>query len=218
VLRLATAALTAGALVAVAACGGEAPDRAVLRHTGAWYRAQSDAARTRVAAACRAQAAVGARGDTAHDQVRGVDTAALRAELDDAETIIARQRRPLAEVCRAVVPFHTPGLRVRFAGGAKDGGDGTWSVSTISTRPYTIRGRMAPARDGTRVVARRMDGYTARGAVRTDGSFAIPVRFRHVADNTFTVTVTAPGAAVHKLLFMALCTDCLAGTPSPAPS
>src|SRR3954466_13592553 len=129
-VRLATAALTLAATVAaVGACGGDAaPDRGVLRHSGVWYRARPDAARTRVAAACRAQGAPGARGTTARSQLRAIDPGTLRAALDDAETIIARQRRPLADVCRAVVPFHTPGVRVRvrFGGGAKDGGDGTW--------------------------------------------------------------------------------------------
>jgi hypothetical protein len=208
-----------GALTAlVAGCGGDVPDAGVLRHSGAWYRAQTPAERARVAEACRAQAAAGARGRTAREQLRAIDLDELRAALDEAETIIARRRRPLAAVCRAVVPFHTPGLEVRFAGGARDGGDGTWSVSAISTRPYTIRGRIAPARPRARVTARRMDGYTVRGLSGPDGSFALPVRFRRVADNTFTIALDAAPAAPRKVLFTAICLDCLAGSPSSPPS
>jgi hypothetical protein len=218
VLRLATAALIGGAIAAVAGCGGDSPDRGVLRHSGAWYRSRPVSSRTHVAQACRVQVAATAGRGTAREQLRSIHVSELRAALDDAETIIARQRRPLAAVCRDVVPFHTPGLRVRFGGGARDGGDGSWTVEAISTRPYAIRGVMDPARVGARISARRMDGYTVRAAARADGSFVLPVRFRHVADNTFTVTVSAPPAAVHKLLFMALCTDCLAGTPSRPPS
>jgi hypothetical protein len=216
VLRLATSAVAAGVIAAVAGCSDDAPDRGVLRQSGAWYRERPDAARTRVAAACRAQASAEARAGRAREQLRAIDLVTLRDALDDAETIIVRQRRPLAEVCRSVVPFHTPGLRVRFGGGARDGGDGTWSVDAISTRPYAIRGRLSPPSAGARVVARRMDGYTVGAAARDDGTFALPVRFRHVADNTFTITVTAPPAAVHKLLFTAICLDCLAGMPSPS--
>jgi hypothetical protein len=216
VLRLATAAAAAGVIAGIAGCGGAAPDRGLLRHSGAWYRERPDAARTRVAAACRAQASAEARGGRAREQLRAIDLGTLRDALDEAETIIARQRHPLTEVCRSVVPFHTPGLRVRFGGGARDEGDGSWSVDAISTRPYAIRGRLSPPSAGARVVGRRMDGYTVRAAARPDGSFVLPVRFRHVADNTFTITVTAPPAAVHKLLFTAICLDCLAGMPSPS--
>ena len=91
------------------------------------------------------------------------------------------------------------------------------SCSANSTRPYTIRGRIAPARAGARVVARRADGYTVRAVAGRDGSFALPVRFRHVADNAFTVTIDTPPAAVHSVLFTAICLDCLAGTPSSPP-
>jgi hypothetical protein len=217
VSRIPVAALSGGlaAVALLAACGGAAPDRGVLRHSGTWYRAQPQDARTRVASACRADAAASARGDTAREQVRAIGLTTLRQALDDAETFVALQRRPLARVCRDVVPFHTPGLDVRFGGGAHDQGDGTWSVSAISTKPYTIAGRIAPARAGMRLVARRMDGYAVRGVTRTDGSFALPVRFRRVADNTFTVSIDAPPAAPHKVLFSAICLDCLAGAPSP---
>lgn len=211
-LRLATVTATVGVIAAVAGCGGAAPDPGVLRHSGAWYRTRPKASRTRVAEACRAQAAATAGNATARTQLRRIDANELRDALDEAETVIARGRRPLAEVCRDVVPFHTPGLRVRFGGGARGGG-GTWSVEAISTRPYAMRGWIAPPRAGARVTARRTDGYTVRGSVRADGSFVLPVRFRHVADNTFTVTVTAPPAAEHKLLFSAICLDCLAGAP-----
>jgi hypothetical protein len=205
----------AGAVVAVVAgCGGDEPDPGRLRHSGVWYLAQTGAERARVAKACRAEAAAGARGATAREQLRTIDVDELRAAFDEAETIIARRRRPLAAVCRAVVPFHTPGLDVRFGGGARDGGDGTWSVSAISTRPYTIRGRIAPARPRARLTARRMDGYTVRGVTRPDGSFALPVRFRRVADNTFTIALDAAPAAPRKVLFTAICLDCLAGSPS----
>jgi hypothetical protein len=217
--RISAAALTGGLVAAaLAGCGAAEPDRGVLRHSGAWYRAQSEAGRTRVAAACRADAAAAARSDAAREQLRAIGLGTLRQAIDDAETFVARQRRPLATVCRDVVPFHTPGLEVRFGGGARDGGDGTWSVSAISTKPYTIRGRIAPARVGTRLAARRMDGYTVRGVSRGDGSFALPVRFRHVADNTFTVSIDAPAAAPRKVLFTAICLDCLSGSPSPPPS
>jgi hypothetical protein len=219
VTGISRAALTGGLTAAVlTGCGAAEPDRGVLRHGGLWYRAQSEAARTKVAAACRADAAASARGDTAREQVRAIGLARLRQAIDDAETIVARQRRPLAAACRAVVPFHTPGLDVRFGNGARDDGDGTWSVSAISTKPYTIRGVIAPAGAGTRLVARRMDGYAVRGVTRADGSFALPVRFRRVADNTFTVSVNAADAAPRKVLFSAICLDCLAGSPSPPPS
>jgi hypothetical protein len=200
------------------ACGGAEPDRGVLRHSGVWYRAQPEEARTRVAAACRAEAAASARGAGAREQLRAIELGTLRAAIDDAETIIADQRRPLANVCRAVVPFHTPGLDVRFGNGAKHDGDGTWSVPAISTKPYTIRGRIEPAPEGTRLVARRMDRYAVRGITRADGAFALPVRFRRIADNTFTISVDAPGAAPRKVLFTAICLDCLAGSPPPPPS
>jgi hypothetical protein len=217
--RIRAATLTGGLAVALlAACGGAAPDRGVLRHSGTWYRAQPEDARTRVAAACRAEAAASARGETAREQLRSIGLGTLRRALDDAETFVARQRRPLAAVCGAVVPFHTPGLDVRFGGGARDGGDGTWSVSAISTRPYTIRGRISPARAGIRLVARRMDGYAVRGVTRADGAFGLPVGFRRVADNTFTVSIDAPPAAPRRVLFSAICLDCLAGSPSPPPS
>ncbi|HEX2102077.1 MAG TPA: hypothetical protein VHF51_00360 [Solirubrobacteraceae bacterium] len=217
--RLPAAAVTGGLAAAlVAGCGSTAPDRGVLRHSGVWYRAQPEEARTRVAAACRAEAAASARGAGAREQLRAIELDTLRDAIDDAETIIARQRRPLADVCRAVVPFHTPGLDVRFGNGARHDGDGTWSVPAISTRPYMIRGRIAPARAGTRLVARRMDGYTVRAVTDAGGAFALRVRFRRVADNTFTVSIDAPAAAPRKVLFTAICLDCLAGSPTPPPS
>jgi hypothetical protein len=221
--RVRAAAVAGGLCAAIAAGCGEAgepsaPGPQVLRHSGVWYRALPSAQRTRVADACRAAAASGAPGDTAREQLRAIDVGALRVALDNAYTIIARQRLPIASLCRRVVPFHTPGLRVSFAGGARDRGDGAWSVQAISTRPYTIRGRISGAHAGARISARRMDGYTVRGAVGADGAFRLPVRFRRVADNTFTLTIEAPPAALRRVLFTAICLDCLAGSPAPSPS
>ena len=226
--RLAVAAAVTGLASALVGCGGSAgpsapsaPDPQVLRHDGTWYRAQPPRTRTGVAAACRAAAASEARavrGGVAARQVRATDLSALRTALDDEYTVIAIQHRPIARVCRAVTPYTTPGLDVRFTG-AKDLGDGSWSVDAISTRPYTIRGRVTPAGSGGTVTARRHDGPARRATLGPDGSFAIPVRFRHVADNTFRITIDAPPAALRKVLFTAICLDCLAGSSSPpAPS
>ena len=217
----ARAAVVVGLSVAIATGCGEggepaSPGAQVLRHNGVWYRALPSSERTRIAAACRDAAAAAAPGDTAREQLRAIDLTALRLALDDAYTIIARQRRPIASQCRQVVPFHTPGLRVHFAGGARDQGDGTWSVPAISTRPYTLRGRVDGARAGAAISARRMDGLTVRGIVGADGTFRLPVRFRRVADNTFTVTIDAPPAARRRVLFTAICLDCLAGSPLPS--
>jgi hypothetical protein len=218
--RVAAVAGIAGIAGALAGCGDSGPAAApsgTLDHSGRWWRAQPAHERARVAAACRSAASARARSEAAGEQLRSIDVDELRAAIDDAYTIIPAQSRPIAAVCRDVVPFHTPGGAVRFAG-ARDGGDGTWSVPAISTRPYVIRGRVAPARAG-RVTARRMDGYSVAGRVAPDGSFRLRVRFRHVADNTFTVTVDTPPAAVHRVLFTAICLDCLAGgAPPPAAS
>jgi hypothetical protein len=53
--------------------------------------------------------------------------------------------------------------------------------------------------------------------VASDGRFALPtVGLRKVADNTFTVTIQAPPHAPRKVLFSALCLDCLAGRTVPS--
>jgi hypothetical protein len=150
-------------------------------------------------------------------QLRSVDPSALRSELDDAFSIIATQRRSVAEVCAEVVPFVTPGLDVSFDG-AKDGGAGLVTYDTTSDKLLTIRGRVSPAASGGRIVARRELGSSAphAAAIQADGSFVIPrLHLRKIADNTFTLTITAPPSAVRKIHFSAICLDCLAGGAPP---
>ena len=152
-------------------------------------------------------------------QLRSVDPSALRTELDDAFAIIATQRRSVAHVCAEVVAFVTPGLDVRFDG-AKAGRDGSFTYETTSDKLLTIRGRVSPAGRGGRIVARRELGSSAphAAAIHADGRFVIPrLHLRKIADNTFTLTITAPPSALRKIHFTAICLDCLAGgAPPPA--
>src|SRR3954447_15039580 len=204
-------------VIALAGCGEESADRPVaLPPSGTAYRALADAARLRVAEACRDRATAEASGVAAR-QLRAVDPAALRGQLDDAFTIIRAQPRPVAAVCAQRLAFVTPGLRVTFAG-AKPDGAGRFSYETMSDRPLTIRAHVTPAPAAARVVARREVGgpgpYTA--AVARDGRFVFAnLRLRKVADNTFTLTIDAPPNAVRKVHFSAICLDCLAGAPAP---
>jgi hypothetical protein len=202
-------ALAAG----LAACGAARDERAAapLPPSGRAYRALSGDERLAVARACRDRAAARAAGVAAR-QLDAVDADALRERIDEAYRIIVRQRRPVAEVCADVIAFVTPGLRVSIAG-ANDGGDGTWSVETRSDLPLTIRGRVTPERGG-RVVARREAGGTTAGSapIGADGRFVLgPIRLRKLADNSFTLTLAAPPNAPRKVLFSAICLDCLAG-------
>jgi hypothetical protein len=49
--------------------------------------------------------------------------------------------------------------------------------------------------------------------IRADGRFEIPrLHLRKIADNTFTLTITAPPNALRKVHFSAICLDCLAGS------
>jgi hypothetical protein len=196
--------------------GGAIEPAATLPSTGTAYRALAASHRLAVAATCRDRVAAEYSGDAA-GQVRSVDPSALRSELDDAFAIIAAQRRSVAAVCAEVVPFVTPGLDVRFDG-AKAQGDGSFTYETTSDKLLTIRGRVAPAPHGGRIVARRELGSTAphAAAIHADGSFMISrLHLRKIADNTFTLTITAPPAAVRKIHFSAICLDCLAGGAPP---
>jgi hypothetical protein len=81
--------------------------------------------------------------------------------------------------------------------------------------------RQVRARRGApRRSARRELGSRAppAAAIAADGSFVIPrLRLRKIADNSFTVTIHAPPNAPRKVLFSAICLDCLAGgAPPPA--
>jgi hypothetical protein len=203
---------------AIASCGSERTIQpaATLPSSGTAYRALDGSHRTAVAASCRDRVAAQASGRAA-SQLRSVDPSALRAELDDAFTIIAAQRRSVAEVCAEVVPFVTPGIDVTFDG-AKDEGDGLFTYQTTSDKLLTIRGRVAPPPSGGRVVARRELGSQAPhvAAIQADGRFAIArLHLRKIADNTFTLTVSAPPNAPRKIHFSAICLDCLAGGAPP---
>jgi hypothetical protein len=205
---------------ALAGCGADRTmePAAALPPTGTAYRALAASQRLAVAAACRDRVAAEQSGEAA-TQLRAVDAAALRSELDDAFAIIATQRRSTATVCAEVVPFVTPGLDVSFAG-AKRGGDGSFTFETSSDKPLTIRGRVLPATSAARIVARRELGSPVphAAAIQADGRFVIPpLRLRKIADNTFTLTITAPPNALRKIHFSAICLDCLAGgAPPPA--
>jgi len=204
--------------VAVAGCGTDrvtARD-AALPSSGHAYRALNDAQRLAVAATCRERAAANRRG-AATRQLHAIDLAALREQIDDAFRVIAEQRRSVADVCAEVVPFVTPGLQVSFEG-AKDQGDGSFTIETTSDRRLTISGRVIPAPLRGRVIARREVGRPVRhvATVGPDGRFALPgLRLRKIADNTFTLTIEAPPNAPRKVLFSALCLDCLAGATPP---
>jgi hypothetical protein len=207
------------AVAAIAGCGHPAVKPPVaLPHSGRAYRVLSDEKRLAVAESCRDRAAARARGAAARE-LRAVDPAALRDQLDDAFTFFAAQRRPVAEVCAQRLPFVTPGLRLRFAGARGDGA-GRFTYETTSDRPLTIRGRVAPAPRTGHVVARRETGPRSRftTAIDAGGRFVISrIRLRKIADNTFTLTIDAPPNAPRKVHFSAICLDCLAGAPPPTP-
>jgi hypothetical protein len=115
----------------------------------------------------------------------------------------------VAEVCAEIVPFVTPGLRLSF-NGAKDNGDGTFTVETSSSKRLAIRGRVMPAPARGRVVApREVGAHTARSAaIGPDGRFARPwVNLLKLADNTFTPTIEAPPNAPRKVHLSAICLD-----------
>ena len=203
----------------VAGCGGKGTAAPVtLPPSGHAYRALDDADRLAVAESCRDRTAARARGAAAR-QLRAIDAKALRDQLDDAFTIIPDQRRPVAEVCAERIPFVTPGMRLGFAGARGDGA-GRFTYETNSDVPLTIRGRATPAPRGGRVVATRETGGHGRfgASIAPDGRFVIPaIRLRKIADNTFTLTIDAPPNAQRKVHFSAICLDCLAGAPPPAP-
>jgi hypothetical protein len=121
-------------------------------------------------------------------------------------------------VCADVVPFVTPGLDVRFDG-TKDGGEDLVTYETTSDELLSIRGRVSPVRTGGRVVVRReLAPAAARAAaIQANGRFVIPrLHLRKIANNTFTVTITAPPNAVRKVHFSAICLDCLTGGAPPS--
>jgi hypothetical protein len=202
----------------LAGCGADRSidAAATLPSSGTAYRALDVDHRTAVAAGCRDRVAATSSGEAAR-QLRSVDPSALRSELDDAFTIIAAQRRSVADVCPEVVPFVTPGLDVRLDG-ADDDGDGSLSYETTSDKLLTIRGHVSPAPKGGRVVARRALGSAPphAAAIQVDGRFAIPpLHLRKVSENTFTLTIAASPNAPRKVRFSAICLDCLAGAPPP---
>jgi hypothetical protein len=190
---------------------------AMLPRTGAAYRALDANHRAAVAAGCRDRVAAEHVGEAAR-QLRAADPRALRQELDDAFTVIAIQRRSVIRVCADVIPFVTPGLDVRFDD-TKDGGDGLVTYETTSDKLLSIRGHVSPVRTGGRVVVRRELAPSAArsAAIQANGRFVIPrLHLRRIADNTFTVTITAPPNAVRKVHFSAICLDCLAGGAPPS--
>jgi hypothetical protein len=220
VVRIAVIGASACILgVATASCGDEKTIEAAanLPASGTAYRALDDAHRTAVAAGCRDRAAARASGQAAR-QLRSTEPSALRAELDDAFTVIALQRRPVAAVCARVIPFVTPGITLSFEG-AKAQGRSSFTYETTSDKRLTIRGRVSPAPRNGRVVARRelRPGGSHTAAIGSDGRFVIPnLRLRKIADNTFTLTIEAPPNALRKVHFSAICLDCLAGTAPPS--
>ena len=206
-------------LVVLAGCGASGPagTTAALPVSGRAYRALGETQRDAVAAGCRDRVAARARGLAARE-LHAVDRRALRRQLDAAYLAIAEQSRPVADVCGKVIPFVTPGLRVSFAG-AIESRSGTFTVQTTSKRPLTIRGLVTPASVRGRVRVRREVGAPMRRAtaIGAGGRFAFhALRLRHVADNTFTVTIHAPPHAPREVLFSAICLDCLAGGPPPS--
>ena len=215
-VSIATAVLVAAAGL-FAGCGDELADQLVaLPSSGRDYRALDAGERLAVAASCRDRAAGRADG-VAADELRRVDAEELRGQLDVAFSLVAEQRRSVAELCAERLPFVTPGLRLRFDG-AKPGGD-EYTYLTSSETPLTIRGAVSPVpRRGAVVVRRayeRSGTHTAR--IGADGSFTLPaVRLRKTANNTFIVAVHAPPSALRKVYFSAICLDCLAGAPPPS--
>jgi hypothetical protein len=205
----------------LAGCGGErgvgSAAAVALPASGLAYRVLDGDQRTAIAAGCRDRAATAARGLVARE-LRAIKPNALREQLDGAYSVIVEQRRPVAAVCRERIPFVTPGLRISFDG-ATDNRDGSFAVQTTSDQRLTISGRITPPPPHGRVIARREIGPPARrsAAVGHDGRFTLPaVRLRKIADNTFTVTIQAPPHAPRKVLFSAICLDCLAGGPPPS--
>jgi hypothetical protein len=201
----------------VAGCGrSSTAARVSFPSSGRAYRVLSNADRLAVAATCRDRAAARVGGAAAR-QVRAIDAAAVREQLDDAYTIIPEQRRPVARVCAERVPFVTPGLRLSFAGARADGAD-RFTYQTDSDTPLTIRGRVTPAPHGGRILAARETGGHGRFAapIAPDGRFVMSgIRLRKIADNTFTLTIDAPPNAQRKVHFSAICLDCLGGAPPP---
>ena len=211
-------ALACAAAAVTAGCGEEATaERVPLPVSGTAYRALSDSERLAVAASCRDRAA-DAAGGVAGGEVRKVDPEALRDELDRAFRLIRDQSRSVAALCARRLPFVTPGIELRFD--AAEGAGSRFTYETDSDVPLTIRGAVSPVpRGGAEVVARRAfeRSRAFRTAISADGRFALPtVRLRKVADNTFVLTIRAPGRAVRKVYFSAICLDCLASGPPPA--
>jgi hypothetical protein len=214
------AAATAALIFALTGCGEQGSTRSVaLPPSGRVYRALSDRDRLAVAESCRDRAAAQSSGPAAA-QLRAVDAKALRAELDDALSIIAVQRRPVAQLCAQRLPFLTPGLDVSFEG-AKDDGDDSFSYETSSDKRLTLRGRVLPAPAHGRVLLRREVGAPRphMTAIQADGRFVFArLHLRKLADNSFTLTIQAPPNAQRKVHFSAICLDCLAGATPPSPS
>jgi hypothetical protein len=220
VARITPIALVCLAAAVLAACGTEHGTEATapLPSSGRAYRALGDAKRIAVAESCRDRAASRARGLAAR-QLRAVDPTTLRKQIDSFYFVVAEQNRPVADVCDEVIAFVTPGLRVTIDG-AKDQGDGIFTVETASDELLTISGHIEPAPSGGHVVVRRALGSRTPHtiAVGADGRFEIPrLRLRKIADNSFTLTINAPPNAPRKLLFSAICLDCLAGATPPQP-
>jgi hypothetical protein len=219
VVRIGLIASVSLAAAVLAGCGGEQSieGAVALPSSGTAYRALDQPHRTAVAATCRDRAANRSRG-LASRQLRAVDAVALRDQIDSAYFVVAQQRRPVAHVCAEVIAFVTPGLRVTFDG-AREQDDATFTVETRSDKRLTISGRIDPPPPHARVVARRELGSRVphAAAIRADGSFAIRrLHLRKIADNTFTVTIHAPPNAPRKVLFSAICLDCLAGGTPPS--
>jgi hypothetical protein len=212
-----SATVACGVMTVLAGCGGAATEKpGPLPRSGTAYRALSPGDRVEVARSCRDRAAARASGAAAR-QLRAVDAKELSEQLDDAFTVIALQRRPVAAVCAQRLPFVTPGLRVTFAGATPQGADRV-TYETTSDKPLTIRGRVAPAPRHGRVIVRRETGAPTiyRAAISADGRFVIPrLHLRKIADNTFTLTIAAPPNAPRKVHYSAICLDCLAGAPPP---
>jgi hypothetical protein len=217
-MRVVTSIALAGALGLFGGCAGEAQDSVALPPSGTAYRALNAGDRLDVAASCRDRTAAAADGAAAAE-LRAVDPAALRADLDDAFALTVNQRRAVAEVCAERLPFVTPGWRFAFDRAMRVGN--RFSYQTSSEKPLTLSGAVSPApRDG-RVVVRREFGRSAayRAEIGPDGRFVLPaIRLRKMADNSFVVAFHAASSAVRKVQFSAICMDCLAGAPPPAPA
>lgn len=214
---LTATALVCGALGAAGCAGEAASEPAPLPPSGTAYRALSDNERLMVAESCRDRAAAAAQGVAAR-QIGDVDPEALRAQLDATYRYVKQEPRPVADLCAERLPFVTPGPRVSFDG-AEDSGD-AFTYETESDIPLTIRGTVSPAPDRGHVTARREFGSVKahRAEIGADGRFALPtIRLRKVANNSFVLEIDAPPSAPRKVYFSAICLDCLAGGPPPAP-